>query len=71
MSLKDRIEQEADFIDYPRLDNSLEKFMDEFPDGAPARVVARALQMTEAELSVVETGIINKLRSQLKLDESD
>jgi hypothetical protein len=62
-----RIATETNFIFMKRFDNSLERFMDRYPDGAPVRVIAQALMMTEDEVESVLQGVIEKLRVSMNV----
>jgi hypothetical protein len=57
-----RLKTDPDFVNLPRYDYSLAKLLAKFPDGAPARVMAQALCMTEEELAELQDAVVKKLR---------
>lgn len=62
------IETDPDYIFIKRFEFSLEKLMERYPDGAPPKVVAQALMMTEEEVQDVYETVIVKLRQALKVE---
>jgi hypothetical protein len=58
-----RVEKEEDFIRYPKLDNSLSKFLDENPDGVDDATIARLLAMSEEEVQAVYQDALLQLRT--------
>lgn len=66
---KDRLLTDPDFIYSKRFDNSLRKLLERYPDGtAPSKVIAQALMVTEDELEELETAIITKIRTELRVE---
>lgn len=63
----DRILKEPDFVNLKRFDFSLEKTMERYPDGAPTRVIAQALLMSEEEVLDLLEAVVLKLRDTLKV----
>ncbi len=63
--LKLRIDTEDDFVSMAAADNSLQKAIDKYPDGAPAKVVARCLQLTEAEVETLFQDALRQIRAAL------
>ena len=63
--IRDRLETEPDFIVSKRFDNSLAKMMERYPDGAPTKLIARALMLSEVELEELEASIIVRVREKL------
>lgn len=57
-----RLKTDPDFINLPRYDFSLAKLLERFPDGAPSRIMAAALSISEEELEKLQTEVIKKLR---------
>ena len=57
-----RLKTEPDFVNLPRYDFSLAKLLSKFPDGAPNRVMASALCISEDELLKLQAEVIKKLR---------
>lgn len=66
---KKLVEIDPEFIYSKRFENSLEKCLDRYPDGAPAKVIAHCLMMTEEEVEVVFQEVIVKLREIMKVDQ--
>lgn len=56
-----------DWIHSKRFDFSIKKLLERYPDGAPSKVIAQALMMTEDELQELEASIIIKIREQLNV----
>jgi hypothetical protein len=65
---KSLIETDPDFIHVKRFDYSLAKLTDRYPEGAPTKVIAQALMMTEDEVEELYQQIILKMRTALKVD---
>jgi len=66
--IRDRIDTDQDFVNLKKFDYSLEKTLEHYPDGAPPKVVAQALMMSETEVEELYQRIISKLRSAMKVD---
>ena len=64
-----RITRDKDFINSPRHENSLLKFMDENPDGAKDAVICKALCMSQKELEETYQCAILKLREGMTENE--
>lgn len=69
--IKQRIEEEEDFVYMPRLGNSLEKFTEMYPDGVSDEKIAKLLLMEKEEVEAVFESAINKIRKNLKLKTED
>lgn len=54
--------KDPDYILTRRFENSVEKLVERYPDGAPDRVIAQALGVEEEEVEPMYQEIINKLR---------
>lgn len=65
---KQLIETEPDFVYMKRFDYSLNKLMDRYPDGAPTKIIAQAMMMTEDEVEELYEAVIVKMRQALKVD---
>lgn len=61
------IENDPDFVAVPRHGCSLKRVLTAYPNGAPDRVVAQALSISETELESTYASIVSKLRDTLKL----
>lgn len=66
--IRSRLESDPDFIASKRFDYSLDKLLERYPDGAPSKVIAQALMVTEEELLELETRIISKIRAELAIE---
>lgn len=66
-----RIETERDFIAIARFDYSLAKLEERYPDGAPNKVIASALQMEEDEVEAAYLSAVRKLRAAMKVEVND
>lgn len=62
------IDTDPDFVNLKRFDYSLEKVLEKFPDGAPTRIIAQALMITEDEVEDEYERIIAKLRTAMKVE---
>jgi len=60
---KKRILNEPDYINLKRFDYSLAKLMERYPDGAPDKVIASALMMTEVDVDELYEDVVQKLRA--------
>lgn len=58
----------SDWIYSKRFEFSLKKLLNRYPEGAPTKVIAQALMMTEDELQELEESIILKIRQQLNVE---
>ena len=65
--MKVLIETDQDFIASKRFGFSLKKLLERYPEGAPDKVIAQALLLSEAELVELEKTILNKLRAGLQI----
>lgn len=63
--IKDLIDLDPDFIAIKRFDFSLKKALERYPDGAPDKVIAQALNMSEEELKVLYESVLEKLRKKM------
>lgn len=62
------LETIPDFIAIKRFDYSLAKLEERYPDGAPDRVIAAALQISEDEVGARYARIVSQLRTDLGTD---
>jgi len=60
-----RIREEVDYIRYPKLSNSLERFLNKHPEGVEDPVIARLLMITEEEVQKIYEEAIDKLRASM------
>lgn len=66
--IKQKIETDPDFINYPKFGNSLRKALDANPDGLPDETIQKMLLMTQEEIDKEFESAIIKLRDQLGLE---
>lgn len=64
---KKKIDTDPDFIFSKRFNNSLKKCLERFPEGAPNKVIAQCLIVTEDEVELIHTQVIEKLRKIMKV----
>jgi len=60
-ALKERIENEEDFINYPRYKNSLKVLVDKNPDGVDNKKISKALMIDEEEVEKALSSAIAKI----------
>lgn len=65
---RERLATEQDFIYSKRFDFSLKKLLERYPEGAPTKVIAQSLMLTEDELQELEASIIIKIRQGLQVE---
>jgi hypothetical protein len=63
-----RLDEEPDFVNLKRFGYSLEATVTHFPDGAPDKVIAAALLITEDDVQALWAAIAEKLRVAMKVD---
>ena len=72
MTVKDRFKKkittDEDFIYCPRLGNSLEKFIEKYPEGVDDEKIAKVLLMDEEEVEETFQNAIRKIRDNLKIN---
>ena len=63
---KHKINNQEDYIDYPKYQNSIKNLIDKkYPNGAPDDVIAKALGMSEEEVEELYQSAIKKLQKEL------
>jgi len=62
--IKLKIETDPVFINIKRFDYSIENLIDRYPDGAPLRLIAQALNMTEEEVQETYNNVLTKLKAK-------
>ena len=71
-TIKNKIETLPDFIYSKRFDNSIEKFLERYPNGdAPTRVIAQCLLISEEEVNEIYNNVISKLKKSFGVDRLD
>jgi hypothetical protein len=68
METKKRIEQEPDFIDSPRHDNSILKFLSSKTDGVDDKTIAKVLHISEEEVRDTMIRVVDKIRKAMKIE---
>jgi hypothetical protein len=66
--MKKLVESDDDFIYYPRLDNSLKKFIEKNPDGVDNNKISKVLLMSEEEIEEAFNSAIKKIRDAMGID---
>ena len=62
---KHKIEEDEDFIDYPKFKNSLSKLIEKYPEGVDKETIAKVLMMSEEEVEETYASAIKKLQISL------
>jgi len=62
---KRKIEEDEDFIDYPKFKNSLTKLIEKYPEGVDQETIAKVLMMSEEEVEETYASAIKKLQISL------
>lgn len=65
---REALATEPDFIYSKRFEFSLKKLLERYPEGAPTKVIAQSLMLTEDELQDLEQKIITKIRQELRVE---
>jgi len=65
---KHLINTDPDFVYMKRFEYSLKKLMERYPDGAPTKIIAQAMMMTEDEVEELYEAVIVKMRQALKVE---
>jgi hypothetical protein len=68
IKIKEKIENDPDFINYPKFGNSLKKAMDANPNGLSDETIQKMLLMTQEEIDTTYESAIMKLRTHLGLE---
>jgi hypothetical protein len=66
--VRQRVEQDQDFIVLGHHQNSLRAARERYPDGVPDHIVARALGLTLQQAQMMWANIIRKLRRIMKVE---
>jgi hypothetical protein len=64
---KERIQKEEDFVYCPKMNNSIKKINDKFPDGVENNYISKVLMITEKEVVALYESALTKIRKYLKL----
>jgi DNA-binding NarL/FixJ family response regulator len=63
-----RINSEKNYVHIKRFNYDIENVLDRYPEGAPNKVIAAGLQMTEEEVEETWQRIVLKLREAMKVE---
>lgn len=66
--INELLHKDKDFIYSKRFDYSIEKLLERYPDGAPIKVIAQVLLVTEEEVEKLTQEAILTLRKKMKVD---
>ena len=68
---KEKIEKDPDFINCPRVKNSLKKYLSKYSEGVSDQEIGKLLMLSEDEVKDQFNGIILKLRKEMKVEEDE
>jgi hypothetical protein len=63
-----KIKNDPDFIYSKRFEYSLQKLLERYPDGAPTKVIAQVLCVTEEEIEEITQRAIIEIRTKMKVE---
>ena len=66
--LKKRIQNDPNFVNDPRFNNSLEQVLAKYPEGVSAFQKSKMLMLTKEEMEEIYQNIIEKLRQEVNPD---
>ena len=66
--IKEKIEQDPDFINYPKFGNSLKKALESNPNGIKDEIIQKMLLMTQEDIDNTYESAIMKLKNHLGLE---
>lgn len=64
---KKKVRNDPDYINLKRFNYSLKELLERYPEGAPDRLIAQALMMSEDELESLYNSIVLKLRNAMNV----
>jgi len=65
---KMKILSDPDFVNLKRYGYSVSKVLDRFPEGAPTKLIAQGLMLSEEQVEELLASVILKLRTALKVE---
>jgi hypothetical protein len=68
MDIKRKIEEDPDFVDSPRHDNSISKLLGKKVDGVDEKTIAKLLHMSEEEVHDTIVKVVDKIRKAMKIE---
>lgn len=66
--IRELIQKDSNFIYSKRFDFSLEKLLERYPEGAPTKVIAQVLLITEEEVDKLVEEAVVALRLKMKIE---
>jgi hypothetical protein len=69
--VKIKIQDEEDFINYPKFSNSLKKLMAKYPDGVEDEIIAKALMIPLEEVQGRFASYISEARKRMGVDDGE
>lgn len=66
--IQELLHKDPDFIYSKRFDFSIDKLLERYPDGAPLKVIAQVLLITEEEVEKLTQTAIVSIRKKMKVD---
>lgn len=66
-----RLRKDEDFVALKRFDCSIRKLLERYPDGAPDRLIAQGLGVTEERVEAWYQEVIVKLRELMKVRDAE
>ena len=64
---KRKINEDEDYIDYPKFKNSVKKLIEKYPDGVSDETIAKVLLMSEEEVNEIYLSSIEKIKDKLEV----
>jgi hypothetical protein len=64
---RELLQKDSNFIYSKRFDFSLQKLLERYPDGAPNKVIAQVLLITEEEVENIVNKAIIQIRQKMKI----
>lgn len=68
---KEKIEKDPDYINCPRVKNSLKKYLSKYSEGVSDEEIAKLLMISEDEVQKKYNDIILKLRKEMKVEDDE
>lgn len=66
--IQELLQKDKDFIYSKRFDFSIDRLLERYPEGAPTKVIAQVLLITEEEVEKMTQEAIVSLREKMKVD---
>jgi hypothetical protein len=62
IAVSNRIQNDVDYIDFPKYDNSIKQLVEDYPDGVPDTIICKAMHITPETLEKLHKSAIRKLQ---------